>query len=45
MYDCVNIDCAINMADRTWMSASEAAGVLRVSRATLYAMILVNAEC
>ncbi len=40
LYDRVNVDCRINMAaDRPWMSAAEAASVLRVSRATLYAYV------
>src|SRR3954452_24595814 len=39
MYDYVNIDSTINMSDRTWMSAADAAGALRVSRATLYAYV------
>jgi citrate synthase len=40
MYDRVNIDWRINMSpDHRWMSAADAARLLRVSRATLYAYV------
>src|SRR6185436_7876106 len=40
MYDSVNVDWSINMnADGGWMSADEAARLLKVSRATLYAYV------
>ncbi len=40
MYDCVNVDCSINMnAMASWMTALEAAAALRVNRATLYAYV------
>jgi citrate synthase len=39
MYDAVNIDWTINMTMSLWLSATEAAGVLRVNRATLYAYV------
>jgi len=40
MYDCVNIDWSINMnAGRVWIGAAEAAALLGVSRATLYAYV------
>jgi citrate synthase len=40
MYDCVNIDRPINMSrEPVWLSAAEAAGILRVNRATLYAYV------
>jgi len=40
MYDCVNIDREINMtSDPLWMAAADAAALLRVSRATLYAYV------
>jgi citrate synthase len=40
MYDAVNVDSSINMtADRLWMPAPEAARVLGVNRATLYAYV------
>src|SRR5207248_8709743 len=39
-YHRVNIDSAISMcADHAWLSASDAARALRVSRATLYAYV------
>src|SRR5262245_7821984 len=40
MYDCVNVDSTINMTrDLPWIAADEAARLLRVSRATLYAYV------
>src|SRR5581483_794982 len=40
MYDCVNVDSTINMSTASrWLSAAEAARLLRVRRATLYAYV------
>ena len=40
MYDRVNVDSSINMnSDHSWIGADEASGLLRVSRATLYAYV------
>jgi citrate synthase len=41
MYDCVNIDWTINMnaPGQVWVDAAEAAAVLGVTRATLYAYV------
>jgi hypothetical protein len=40
MYDGVNIDSPINMTPTPlWMSAADAASLLRVNRATLYAYV------
>jgi citrate synthase len=40
MYDAVNVDCRINMTtDSPWIAAADAARLLRVTRATLYAYV------
>jgi len=39
MYHPVNIDSSINMREKSWMTAADAARTLRVSRATLYAYV------
>jgi citrate synthase len=39
MYHHVNMDSSINMREKSWMTAADAARTLRVSRATLYAYV------